>query len=43
VLLTFSPASAMLLAMTTLRQTGSGMIPTRVDRGQRDNDFLSIK
>jgi hypothetical protein len=33
----------MLLAMTTLRQTGSGMIPTRVDRGQRDNDFLSIK
>jgi hypothetical protein len=32
----------MLLTMTTLRQTGSGMIPTRVGRCQPKSVFLSV-
>jgi tRNA(Met) C34 N-acetyltransferase TmcA len=42
VLLTFFSDSAMLLAMTTLRQTGSGMITARAYRGRPKSDFLSI-
>ncbi|MBM4164764.1 MAG: hypothetical protein FJ222_10055 [Lentisphaerae bacterium] len=47
--LTLIPVSAMLpamitmlFAMTSLRQTGSGMISARADRGQPKGDFFSI-
>jgi hypothetical protein len=44
VILTLIPASAILPAMKSLRQTGSGMISVRVgaDRGQPKSDSLSM-
>jgi hypothetical protein len=42
-LLPFIPASGMLLSMTSVSQTGSGMLSARAGRCLPKSDFLSVR